>query len=423
MVRPPAALRPLLDGFVPVRVTDLRGVDLRALPFDFDLTLSVLTLHADGTVLHRYGGRDHRDPEAFLSLASYEAFLRASLASHAGHVVAPVGPGSADETGSPGLSGELPGEASSRRSGDRMAPGPDPARLPWPMGEPATAELAPLVLERVPAYAAKDKGACIHCHSVYPALHAEAVRAGTWDDAERWRYPGPARLGLTLDRDDQRRVVAVAEGSVAEAAGVTVGDRLASLDEVRLATATDLMFALDRLPAGGATVDLRVERPSRQPDGDRVLTLSLDLADGWKRTEPERYAWRPFKWAFTPQPGFGGRALTAAELVAAGLVAPEVLEADGADATGAPPLPFALRVTYLVTWGDRARYGRAAAAAGLRGGDVVVAVTGREGTPATFTSPDHLHAWWRLTREVGETVRLEVLRGGARRVLELDVLP
>jgi S1-C subfamily serine protease len=40
-----------------------------------------------------------------------------------------------------------------------------------------------------------------------------------------------------------------------------------------------------------------------------------------------------------------------------------------------------------------------------------------------FASIEELHAWWTLTREPGETVEVVVLRGGERRVLEVNVLP
>ncbi len=262
----------------------------------------------------------------------------------------------------------------------------------------------PRRLEDSPSYAKRDKGACIHCHSVLPAGYEDARAAGTWREADRWRFPDPARLGLDLDRDDQRLVTRVDEGGPAATAGLRVGDRLVRLGGTELATVADLMFALDELPASGAEVELRLER------GGEARALPLVLPDGWKTATPLEYSWRPFKWGFTPAPGFGGPPLSELELEAAGLAT--------ADAPGA----FAFRVQYLVTWGDNQRFGRAAARAGLREGDVVVAVTGREGRPAELASVDHFHAWWRLTRRVGETVTLTVLRDGARLELELVVI-
>jgi len=374
LVRPPAALRPLYDAFVPVRVTDMRGVDLDRYRFDTDLTFAVLWMHADGTVYHRYGSRDHRSAEQWLSLTSLEAAMRASLRAHQRHEPSEVDP--------------------------ELAP-PPPRRL-----------------EDSPSYARRDKGACIHCHSVLPAGYEDAREAGTWREVDRWRFPDPVRLGLDLDTDDQRLVTRVDEGSPAAAAGLRVGDLLVRLAGAELATVADLMFVLDELPAEGGEVTLEYVRHDDDPSGlplelrdfGMIRTLTLDLPDGWKTAMPLEFSWRPFKWGFTPAPGFGGPPLSAVELEAAGL--------STADAPGA----FAFRVQYLVTWGDNARFGQAAARAGLRVGDVVVAVTGAEGTPADLASVDHFHAWWRLTRKVGEVVTLTVLREAERLELELAVL-
>ena len=374
MVRPPAALRPLYDEFVPVRVTDMRGVDLERYRFDTDLTLAVLWMNADGTVYHRYGARDHRGAEQWLSLTSLEAAMRASLAAHR-----------------------------------RYEPGDvDPAHEPP----------APRKLEDSPSFAKRDKGACIHCHSVLPAGYEDARAAGTWLESDRWRFPDPARLGIDLGTDDQQLVTAVRAESIAAATGLRVGDRLVELAGTELTTVADLMFALDGLPAEGGEVTVGVRRPEGDWTGTplelrdfgMVTTLTLTLPDGWKTAPPLEFSWRPFKWGFTPAPGFGGPPLSTVELEAAGL--------STADAPGA----FAFRVQYLVTWGDNRRFGQAAAKAGLRVGDVVVAVTGREGVPAELTSVDHFHAWWRLTREVGETVTLGILRDAGRLELELEVI-
>jgi hypothetical protein len=104
-----------------------------------------------------------------------------------------------------------------------------------------------------------------------------------------------------------------------------------------------------------------------------------------------------------PGPGFGGPALGAEQKRARGL----------------DPGAFALRVEYLVTWGDaeERRYGEAAVRAGVQKGDVVLGADGKR----DFASPDHFQAWWRLEVKPGQRVRLEVLRGEERRTVELPV--
>lgn len=350
MGRPSSELAELFERFVLLRVTDMRGVDLARFRFDHDLTLALLVMDGEGRVLHRYGGRDERGPERWLNEASFEAFLRAGLDSFA-----------------------------------------ERETLPAPL------EQAPLRLEDVPSFAKRDKGACIHCHSVNTSLYEEARDAGELDRDWIWRYPSPLRIGLDLDPSDQRRVSSLRTGGAAAVAGVEVGDRLVRLAETPTATASDVMHALEQASPGATRLELEVERDSKR----HVLTL--DLGAGWKRTSPREFAWRPLKWALTPAPGFGGPRLGAEELAALEL-APEA---------------FAFRITYLVTWGDNQRYGRAAARAGLREGDVVTAVDGRN----DFDSVEHFHAWWRLRVEPGQLVEVTILREGERREVSLEALP
>jgi membrane-associated protease RseP (regulator of RpoE activity) len=333
-----------------VRVTDMRGVDLARTPFDFDLTFALLLMHPDGHVYHRYGGRDERGAGVWLSEASLERLLTATLAEHEAYSAEPAPP--------------------ERR--------------------------APLRLEDVPSFQKRDKGECIHCHNVFPALYEEARDAGRWSEDDRWVHPPPGRIGLDLERDDQRRVVAVGPGSPAERAGLAAGDVLLRAGGQQLLTSSDLSQALHDLGPGPATLALLVER------GGEPRELALELAPGWKRGTPLEFSWRPFKWGFTPEAGFGGRALGADEKRELGLA----------------PEDFAFRVTYLATWGERPRFGKEASRAGLREGDVFLAAAGQR----DFASLDHFHAWWCLTRTPGERIPIEILRDGERRTVELEVL-
>ncbi len=334
-----------------MRVTDLRGVDLARYAFDFDLTFSALLMHADGHVYHRYGGRDHSSPTVWLGLESQASLLRATLVEHEAYAAAPQPP----------------------------------------------AKHEALRLEAVKSYARRDKGECIHCHMVLPALHEEALAAGRWRDGDLWMYPDPARIGLVLDPVDQARIVSVEEGSAAQVGGLLAGDRLVALGEQRILTATDVQWALHHAASTATQVPVRFVRDGAEHEA------VLALADGWRVGSPLDFSWRPFKWHLTPQVGFGGPMLSDAERRRLGLAA---------DA-------FAMRVNYIVTWDEFSRYGKEATRAGLRKDDVVVSAGGR----TDFASIEELHAWWTLTREPGETVEVVVLRGGERRVLEVNVLP
>lgn len=325
----------------------MRGVDLERYRFDFDLTFSMLLMHPDGHVYHRYGGRDVRGADHWLSADSFEALLETTLEEHATYESAPAPP----------------------------------------------APKSPVRLEDVPVFAKRDKGECIHCHSVFESLYQQRKAEDTLRLEDLWVFPSPARLGLDLGRDEQQRVTEVTPDSLAARAGLAVGDRLLRIGETPIATASDVMFALDRVPAKGGELAVRYLR------GETEASALLELGEGWRTESPYEFSWRALKWSLDPVPGFGGPVLTGEDRKAAGL----------GDA------PFAFRIDYFVTWGPRAYSGAKARKAGLREGDLVYEVGGER----EFTSIDHFHAWWRLTREPGEAVTIRFLRDGERRKIEL----
>jgi membrane-associated protease RseP (regulator of RpoE activity) len=327
----------------------MRGVDVSRFDFDTDLTFAALLVHPDGHVYHRYGGRDHRSASLWLSSASFESVLRETLAEHAAY-----------------------------------AADPDPPTL-----------AAPVRTEALPAFAKKDRGECIHCHSVRPTIAAKAVADGTWRATDIWRHPPPSRIGLDLDRDEQRRITAVATGSIAERGGLEAGDRIDALGEQRILTMSDVSFVLDRMPVEGGTLVVHYRRDGEARSGE------LELPSGWKIGTPLEYSWRPFKWELMPRVGFGGEDLGDADKVPLGL----------------QPGDFAFRVTYLVDWGDFKRFGEAVERAGLEKDDVVVGAGGG----SHFAGEAHFQAWYRLTHEPGDRVPIEVLRDGERRTLTITV--
>jgi len=353
-----------------VKVTDMRGVDLTRYRFDYDLTFCALLLSSRGEVLRRYGGREHGSADARLGLESWERALRAALGAS----------WSGQET--------------------RVTASEPLARPAWEEAAIATSESR--ALEDVPAFERVDKGACIHCHSVFPALRTEARARELWRAEDLWVYPSPARVGLVLEAVDARTVSATAPGSAAARAGLMAGDRLLRVGAADVATFSDVQAALHAMTGAKEHLEVALQR------GQETLVLRLELEQGWKRATPLEFSWRPSKWELVPAPGFGGRVLPRAERARLGL----------------DPEGFAFRVGYLVTWGDKQRFGRAARAAGLREGDVFLGVELEQGAEVpVFETHDHFHAWWRLTREPGEVVTVRALRAGRQREFELTVLP
>ncbi|MCR9243940.1 MAG: hypothetical protein NXI31_02835 [bacterium] len=160
-------------------------------------------------------------------------------------------------------------------------------------------------------------------------------------------------------------------------------------------TFSDVQWALHRAPFAATTLAVRFRRDGAARDA------RLALADDWKRCPPEEYAWRPLKWNLSPSPGFGGRKLSNAERKELGL----------------GKAPFAMRVTYLVEWGEQKARGKAARAAGLRKGDVVIGFAGKR----DFASFDHLHAYCTLTLTAGTETEIAVWRDGRTLILRYDL--
>ncbi len=336
--------------YVAVRVTDVRDLDVNAIRFDFDLTFAVLLMHADGTIYHRFGGRDAAGAHGYLGLDTLAQLLRDTVDEH--------------------------------RAYDR-APSPPPA------AKPQRAIDLPVLRQKIAGGQQID---CVHCHMVNDAEVRDAMLQKTWRRDDAYAFPDPARVGLTLDATRQAKVVAVAPGSAAAKAGIAAGDELQVLGEQRsVRTFSDVQWALQRAPFAANELAVRFRR------GDAARDAKLVLADGWKRCAPEDYAWRPIKWNLSPSPGFGGPALAAAERQKLGL----------GDA------PFAMRVQYLVDWGEQKARGIAARAAGLQKGDIVLAFAGKR----DFRSFDHLHAWVALTLTAGTDTPIVVSRGGKEHTL------
>ena len=352
--RPNPETAELYRRYVPVRITDMRGIDLNVWTFDWDLTFAAIAIDSDGTVLHRYGSRDARPPEHWLTSASWTRFLRAGLSSFVAR-------------------GTASGEAATQ-------------------GDPATPLRKPLTIESIPAFAERDQGKCVHCHSVRPALRIESQKRGDWTRDSLWVYPPPSSLGVDLDPDDQALIIDVNLESPAASAGLRTGDRL-----VGLATATDLMAWLDALPAEGGSAPLGFKRAGEESS----QVAMIELPEGWKAYGSEQFAWRPSKWGLSPAPGFGGPVLDAPELAKLGLT----------------PDTFAFDVDYLVTWGENQRFGKAAVAAGVHEGMIVLGTEDKR----DFLSIDHFHAWWRLSVEPESTVRIAVWENGKTRLLPLPV--
>lgn len=241
------------------------------------------------------------------------------------------------------------------------------------------------------------KDSCVHCHMVYEAEREAARASKTWKLEEIWKHPLPDNSGLVLDRDDQTLLVAVPPGMSAGKAGLKKGDRIVSLDGRRIRSQADISWMFHNAPYSGATFTIEYER------GGEIKTSKLVLEDGWKVSSPLDYSWRSYKWGLRPNPGFGGPELTDDEKQKAGL------KKDS----------FAMKVNYIIDWGEHPEDGKNAAKAGLKKGDILLSAGGK----ADFENGAHFQTWYRLTRKPGTTVELVVLRSGKTVRISMDVIP
>jgi hypothetical protein len=267
LVRPATELAAAAAAYVPVRVTDMRGIDLNVYRFNYDLTLAVLLMHPDGTLYTTYAGRDASDASSHQSTTSLARVLRETLAVHQRY---------------------------------SRSPAPPPHR-------PAK------TVESLPWFQRHKHDKCFHCHNVHDAYQWEGRMRKTWTERDQYTWPDPDQVGLRLDREGQVVVAGVREGSPAADAGLRKGDRIDSINGRATHAFGDVQAALNDVAWGKAEVSIGITR-----DNDKHGAV-LALPESWKRPTPEQYAWRAMKWSMPPMPGFGGPPLSADERRAAGL--------------------------------------------------------------------------------------------------------
>lgn len=317
-----------------VRLVRITGVDLRLFDFDYDLTWAGFFLSPDEKVYGRYGGRDASGPDGRLSLAGLRHALLAALAAH------------------------------------RVSGGVAPPR-----------DGKPLLAEGYPA--AKRHQGCIHCHNINEFRREQRKESGLWRPDERWVYPLPENVGLTLDVDRGERVRAVRPGSAADRAGLRAGDALVRLNGLPVASFADAQYALHRAPAkGSAAVSWR--RDGKDQSG------TLELAEGWRKTN---LTWRPSLLDVLPSLPLFGTDLTAAEKQALGLSAKRL----------------AFRQQQISA--------RDAAATGVRENEVILGVNGE----ALEMAAGEFLAHVRRNYLIGDRLTLNILRDGKRVDLPLTL--
>lgn len=232
---------------------------------------------------------------------------------------------------------------------------------------------------------APRKEKCIHCHDVGNAYLKHLGELGTLTKDMVFKYPSPKQLGIHIDSDDQTRVKSVEPRSAAAEAGLKLGDRIEAVDNHRVITFGDFTRVLELTPETG-TLQVRFRR------GGEPRTVSVRLEPGWRKRSADP-SWRPAVNVVGPNSGFWARQLGPGDRKRMGIAT---------DAMG-------LKV--VVVWGAWARQ------AGIRNGDVVVGIDGQSDNKTIRGLQSHLQ----MNRNYGDTVTVEIVRGGQRKQLRMTL--
>jgi hypothetical protein len=332
--------------FVALRQVEMKGVDLSQFQFDHDLNWAAMFINADGTVYGRYGTQSAEGPDAFNSIASLEKAMMRVLALHDDY---------------PRNKTEL----APKRGKDK----------PW-----KTAFDMPGLDRKEKLRGQTERGNCIHCHNIHDAEQNQARAAGVPNSAFLERWPLPDNVGVHIDPQDGAKIERVEANTPAAKAGLHAGDLVTRVDGQPIVSIADIQWVLHSLPGGNASVKFTVMRAGK------VSQHTLAMSPGWKKGD---ISWRGSMWSLRPRPGFWAREMKPEELTAARV----------------PTGTEARKVQYL---NGSQPQGKAAIDAGLRSGDVIVAVDDK---PLT-TSQKDFDVYVRLQHKQGDKLQLTLLRNG-----------
>lgn len=226
----------------------------------------------------------------------------------------------------------------------------------------------------------ENQHGCLHCHEVKRTeIDSMLMKGYPIPDKMLWMYPRPQILGLTMDNRKAAQISKVAAGSLADKAGLKVGDEMLTMSKQPLVSIADLIWVLHNFPDKGGPLPVLVKR------GSKSLKLKMTLKKNWRRDED-------FVWRY--------RMAGYASWLWIGVSLGE--HQNGVLVSGPAPNWFK---KYNVE--PRRK---------LRRGDVIIKMDGKTG----FSRSDLL-AYLMREKKLGSKVRLEVLRKGQRVKVEFNI--
>ncbi|MDZ4687748.1 MAG: Trx7/PDZ domain-containing (seleno)protein [Planctomycetaceae bacterium] len=354
-------IRDLLTQFVCVRIPQTNGLDLSKFQIDFDMSFGVMYLNEDGRLLGRFGTRTGRENEQDdMQLEGFAESMTRALDLH--------------KTLTPDAKW--------------------PAAKQGPPSEVATPEQYPSLKGKYTDkldYEGKVVQSCIHCHQILEAQRLVFRLANEpVPDALLFPWPGLSVIGVTCDPKTASTVATVAPGSVAAKAGLQPGDRLVTMQGQPLVSVADAQWVLQQTGDQGK-IDVQVERQGK------MVATTLNLPSGWRKASD--ISWRATSWDLRRM-AFGGMLL-------------EPLPDEERASHKLPADKLALRIKHVGEYGEHAR----AKKAGLLKDDIVIGYDGR----SDFRTETDLLAYSMQQKKPGDKVAIEVLRGGERKTMTVQL--
>jgi serine protease Do len=217
---------------------------------------------------------------------------------------------------------------------------------------------------------------CVECHLIGDFQNVQREQNGTLDKlVHLYRSPDIKTIGIYLDVP--KGLVVQETRGAAQAAGMKSGDVITALNGSRVWTFGDLQYTYDKVDRSAASVRVTVNRAGE----------SLDVAVAL----PPRWWWTDLRFrqsSVEPRTYFEDRPLAPEEKTKLGL----------------PPDGFASQVKYV------AEFARMMKTHDLRVGDIVFGVDGATRDEIADTADLFI----KLRKTAGDSVTLDVLRGGER---------
>ena len=342
------------EQFISVRQVEMKGVDLTQFQFDHDLNWAAMFLNADGTVYARYGTQSAEGADAYNSVKGLVATMNRVLELHENYP----------------------------QNKDLFA-GKVPPPKQW-----KTALEMPTINPSLLKGGQTTRSNCVHCHNIHDAENALWQKDGPIAKDKLWRYPLPQQIGLELSVRDGRTVKRVIANSSAESAGIKPGQILRTANGQAITSIADLQWVLHHLPnESNQKIEFAFE------DG---ASVALTTMESWKEND---ISWRGSLWTVSP---------------ILRMWAPPLTEAQKNE-RNIKTKNCALLVKFI----NRGKPGgKAAYEAGLREGDVIVALDSK---PLPEDN-QHFNMQIKLNYKIGETIELDILRKGKPKTLRIPLV-